>query len=159
MATLVVIDYESELKAEEVRLALLKMQKEYLIDLLDAVVVVNDDARSYFATSAEKFDVIAFGLLDSHTTTAMTKTINCVRRLYQPEALSIALLNQTSMPSCNFPRSVLASSSRISNVLLISESPGKALIAARMSSMFLFLSGLAGSMMSNRASAKVREGM
>ncbi len=35
-------------------------------------VVVNDDARSYFATSTEKFDVIAFGLLDSHTTTAMT---------------------------------------------------------------------------------------
>jgi uncharacterized membrane protein len=40
MATLVVIDYESEIKAEEVRLALLKMQKEYLIDLADAVVVV-----------------------------------------------------------------------------------------------------------------------
>ena len=35
-------------------------------------IVVNDDARSYFATSNEKFDVIAFGLLDSHTTTAMT---------------------------------------------------------------------------------------
>jgi hypothetical protein len=35
-------------------------------------VVVNDDARSYFATTTEKFDVIAFGLLDSHTTTAMT---------------------------------------------------------------------------------------
>jgi uncharacterized membrane protein len=43
MATLVVIDYESEVKAEEVRLALLKMQKEYLIDLADAVVVVRDD--------------------------------------------------------------------------------------------------------------------
>jgi uncharacterized membrane protein len=43
MATLVVIDYESEVKAEEVRLALLKMQKEYLIDLLDAVVVVHDE--------------------------------------------------------------------------------------------------------------------
>src|SRR5262245_58201666 len=42
MATLVVIDYESEVKAEEVRLALLKMQKEYLIDLTDAVVVVRD---------------------------------------------------------------------------------------------------------------------
>jgi uncharacterized membrane protein len=40
MATLVVIDYENEVKAEEVRLALLKMQKEYLIDLDDAVVVV-----------------------------------------------------------------------------------------------------------------------
>jgi uncharacterized membrane protein len=37
------IDYESEVKAEEVRLALLKMQKEYLIDLVDAVVVVRDE--------------------------------------------------------------------------------------------------------------------
>lgn len=36
------------------------------------VELVNDDARSYFATSNKKFDVIAFGLLDSHTTTAMT---------------------------------------------------------------------------------------
>jgi uncharacterized membrane protein len=43
MATFVVIDYESEVKAEEVRLALLKMQKQYLIDLADAVVVVRDD--------------------------------------------------------------------------------------------------------------------
>src|SRR5262249_5403266 len=42
MSTLVVIDYESEVKAEEVRLALLKMQKEYLIDLEDAVVVVRE---------------------------------------------------------------------------------------------------------------------
>jgi uncharacterized membrane protein len=42
MATLVVIGYESELKAEEVRIALLKMQKEFLIDLADAVVVVRD---------------------------------------------------------------------------------------------------------------------
>jgi uncharacterized membrane protein len=42
MATFVAIDYESELKAEEVRLTLLKMQKEYLIDLADAVVVVRD---------------------------------------------------------------------------------------------------------------------
>ena len=43
MATFVVIDYESEVKAEEVRLALLKLQKEHLIDLVDAVVVVRDD--------------------------------------------------------------------------------------------------------------------
>jgi uncharacterized membrane protein len=42
MSTLVVIDYENELKAEEVRLTLLKMQKEYLIDLEDAVIVVRD---------------------------------------------------------------------------------------------------------------------
>ncbi|NUM46531.1 MAG: hypothetical protein HUU38_17645 [Anaerolineales bacterium] len=36
------------------------------------VEIVKDDARSFFATTTEKFDVIAFGLLDSHTTTAMT---------------------------------------------------------------------------------------
>jgi spermidine synthase len=36
------------------------------------VQVVNDDARSFFATCKQKFDVISFGLLDSHTTTAMT---------------------------------------------------------------------------------------
>ena len=34
--------------------------------------VVNDDARSFFATTDEKYDVISFGLLDSHTTTALT---------------------------------------------------------------------------------------
>ena len=42
MSTFVVIDYESEVRAEEVRLALLKMQKAYLVDLADAVVVVRD---------------------------------------------------------------------------------------------------------------------
>jgi spermidine synthase len=36
------------------------------------VRVVNDDARSFFARTEEKYDVISFGLLDSHTTTAMT---------------------------------------------------------------------------------------
>jgi hypothetical protein len=37
-----------------------------------SVRIVNDDARSFFTRTQEKFDVIAFGLLDSHTTTAMT---------------------------------------------------------------------------------------
>lgn len=36
------------------------------------VQVVKDDARSFFATTPKKFDVISFGLLDSHTTTALT---------------------------------------------------------------------------------------
>jgi uncharacterized membrane protein len=40
MATLIVIGYESEVKAEEVRIALLKMQKDFLIDVADAVVAV-----------------------------------------------------------------------------------------------------------------------
>jgi spermidine synthase len=36
------------------------------------VSIVNDDARSYFATTTQTYDVISFGLLDSHTTTALT---------------------------------------------------------------------------------------
>ncbi len=37
-----------------------------------AVSVVTDDARAFFSRTMQKFDVISFGLLDSHTTTAMT---------------------------------------------------------------------------------------
>src|SRR5262245_19755680 len=43
MNTLVVIEYPDQYKAEEVRLRLRKMQKEYLIDMEDAVVAVKDD--------------------------------------------------------------------------------------------------------------------
>ena len=42
MSTLVAIEYDDQFKAEEVRLALMKMQKDYLIDLADAVVAVKD---------------------------------------------------------------------------------------------------------------------
>jgi uncharacterized membrane protein len=37
-----VVGYEDPFKAEEVRLKLMKMQKDYLIDLADAVVAVKD---------------------------------------------------------------------------------------------------------------------
>jgi len=36
------------------------------------VRVVVDDARSFFATTQERYDLVIFGLLDSHTTTSMT---------------------------------------------------------------------------------------
>jgi uncharacterized membrane protein len=42
MSTLVVVGYEDPFKAEEVHLKLLKMQKEYLIDLEDALFAVKD---------------------------------------------------------------------------------------------------------------------
>ena len=42
MSTLVVIGYDDPFKAEEVRLKLVKMQKDYLIDLEDAVVATKD---------------------------------------------------------------------------------------------------------------------
>ena len=43
MSTLVAIGYDDPYKAEEVRLKLRKLQKEYLIDLGDAVVAVKDE--------------------------------------------------------------------------------------------------------------------
>src|SRR5262245_10513179 len=42
MSTLVVIEYDDLYKAEEIRLRLLKMQKDFLIDMEDAVVAVKD---------------------------------------------------------------------------------------------------------------------
>ncbi|WP_419640170.1 DUF1269 domain-containing protein [Thiolapillus sp.] len=42
MADLIVITYDDVHQAEEVRLKLLKMQKEYLVDLEDAVIAVKD---------------------------------------------------------------------------------------------------------------------
>lgn len=42
MSELIVIGYDSQFQAEEVRLKLLKLQKDYLIDLEDAVVAVKD---------------------------------------------------------------------------------------------------------------------
>jgi uncharacterized membrane protein len=44
MSTLVVIGYDDPYQAEEVRLKLWKLQKDYLIDLEDAVVATKDQA-------------------------------------------------------------------------------------------------------------------
>ena len=44
MSTLIVIGYNDIFKAEEVRITLIKMQRDYLIDLEDAVVAVKDPA-------------------------------------------------------------------------------------------------------------------
>ena len=43
MSTFVAIEYDDPHKAQEVRLALAKLQKEYLIDLEDAVVAVKNE--------------------------------------------------------------------------------------------------------------------
>lgn len=43
MSELVVVCYDDRFKAEEVRVSLLKMQREYLVDMEDAVVAVKDD--------------------------------------------------------------------------------------------------------------------
>ena len=43
MSTFVAIEYDDQHKAQEVRLALAKLQREYLVDLEDAVVAVKDE--------------------------------------------------------------------------------------------------------------------
>ncbi len=43
MSDLIVIAYDDEFKAEEVRLTLAKLQVEHLIELEDAAVVVKDE--------------------------------------------------------------------------------------------------------------------
>ncbi len=43
MSTLIVVGFDDQFKAEEVRLKLQKMQQDYLIDLEDAVVAVKND--------------------------------------------------------------------------------------------------------------------
>jgi uncharacterized membrane protein len=43
MSELIVIGYDDKFKAEEVRLALLRMQRDYLVDLEDAVVAVKSE--------------------------------------------------------------------------------------------------------------------
>jgi spermidine synthase len=51
--------------------------------------LVNDDARSFFTTCRQRFDVISFGLLDSHTTTAMTNA-RLDHYVYTRESLKLA---------------------------------------------------------------------
>jgi spermidine synthase len=61
--------------AVEIDPVILEMGREFHPEepyAAENVRVVTDDARSFFATTPETYDVIVFGLLDSHTTTAMT---------------------------------------------------------------------------------------
>ena len=53
------------------------------------VRTVNDDARAFFNQSKEKFDIIVFGLLDSHTTPALTNA-RLDNFVYTKESLSAA---------------------------------------------------------------------
>ncbi len=83
-----------------------------------AVRLVNDDARSYFATSNKKYDVISFGLLDSHTTTAMTNA-RLDHYVYTRESLFRAksLLAEGGIMVLSFEAQKLYIADRMSGVL------------------------------------------
>jgi len=54
----------------------------------DRVKIVNDDARSYIQNSHDKFDLILFSLLDSHTTASSFSNIRLDNFVYTQEALA-----------------------------------------------------------------------
>ena len=82
----------SEITAVEIDPAIIRLGKNYHGDQPYAsprVRVINDDARSVFATMRQQFDIISFGLLDSHTMTSMTNA-RLDHYVYTEEALQKA---------------------------------------------------------------------
>lgn len=64
-----------DITAVEIDPAIIALGKKYHPEKPYArsnVTIINDDARSFFFRTDKRFDIISFGLLDSHTTTAMT---------------------------------------------------------------------------------------
>jgi|RhiMetdeSRZDD1v2_1073273.scaffolds.fasta_scaffold19060_3 hypothetical protein len=56
----------------------------------DRVRVINDDARAFFKRSAEKYDLIVFGLLDSQTLLSSMSSIRLDNYIYTLESLNEA---------------------------------------------------------------------
>ena len=54
------------------------------------VKIVNDDARSYMQNAKDRFDLITFSLLDSHTTSSHYSNIRIDNYVYTREALTAA---------------------------------------------------------------------
>lgn len=54
------------------------------------VKIVNDDARSYFKNSKERFDLIIFGLLDSHTLSSSYSNVRLDNYVYTVESFQQA---------------------------------------------------------------------
>jgi len=68
------------------------------------VRIINDDARSYIQNSADKFDLILFSLLDSHTTASSYSNIRIDNFVYTGEALARAreMLNPNGLMIVKF---------------------------------------------------------
>jgi len=54
------------------------------------VRIINDDARSYIQNSRDKFDLVLFSLLDSHTTASSYSNIRIDNFVYTAEAISLS---------------------------------------------------------------------
>jgi hypothetical protein len=70
MSTLVVVGYDDPYKAEEVRFKLRKLHSEYLLDLEDAVVAVNDEkgkVKLHQSVNLTADGAVSYGFLGSLT--------------------------------------------------------------------------------------------
>lgn len=70
----------------------------------ERVKIINDDARSYVQNSHDKFDLIVFSLLDSHTTASSFSNIRLDNFVYTQEAIARAseLLNPEGLMILKF---------------------------------------------------------
>lgn len=110
-----------EITAVEIDPAIIAMGRTYHPEnpyVSPAVKVINDDARSFFATSKDKYDVISFGLLDAHTTTALTNA-RLDHYVYTQESIARAksLLADGGIITLNFAAKKLFIADRLARVL------------------------------------------
>src|SRR5262249_48592351 len=83
----------SNVTAVEIDPLIIKLGKEFHYEKpYDSPKVrkVNDDARSYVENTTDRFDMIVFSLLDSHTTTSNYTNIRIDNYVYTVEALKAA---------------------------------------------------------------------
>ena len=83
----------SQVTAVEIDPLILKLGKEYHFEKpydSPRVHPVNDDARSYVENTGDRFDLIVFSLLDSHTTSSYYTNIRIDNYVYTIEALQAA---------------------------------------------------------------------
>jgi len=82
-----------EVTAVEIDPLILKLGREYHFERpydSPRVKQINDDARSYVENTTDRFDMIVFSLLDSHTTASHYTNIRIDNYVYTEEALEAA---------------------------------------------------------------------
>ena len=111
----------SEITAVEIDPAIIAIGQEFHPEQpysSAAVNVVNDDARSFFASTRQKYDIISFSLLDSHTTTALTNA-RLDHYVYTKESIERArdLLSEHGIVVLTFAAQRIFIADRMANVL------------------------------------------
>lgn len=96
-----------QIDAVEIDPMILKIGKQYHPEHpydSPKVTAINDDARSYFKKSKKKYDIVVFGILDSHTQFSSLSNLRLDNYVYTVESLrdAKALLNPGGIISITF---------------------------------------------------------